>query len=99
MNTMRYIAKCKGCNCFTSALSEGWDARKQNPGAGIVYTNKMGFIVIQCRKCSGERYAKIVQGKFSAKHECSAKCLSSHGPTCECSCGGKNHGAAYEAAS
>lgn len=27
------------------------------------------------------------------RHECGARCLSSKGSTCECSCGGANHGA------
>lgn len=95
MKTTRYIAKCKSCDCFTSALSEGYNARLQVAAPATVYTNKMGFIVIQCRKCSGERYAKMVAGKLSTKHICGAKCMASHGPTCECSCGGANHGASY----
>jgi hypothetical protein len=33
-----------------------------------------------------------VKGTFSADHECGAKCLASKGPSCECSCGGANHG-------
>ena len=26
-------------------------------------------------------------------HKCGARCMNSTGPNCECSCGGKNHGA------
>lgn len=26
------------------------------------------------------------------KHQCNAACKHAHGPDCECSCGGRNHG-------
>ena len=29
------------------------------------------------------------------RHECSAKCLASTGPSCECKCKGANHGASH----
>jgi hypothetical protein len=32
--------------------------------------------------------------QFPSRHECNAKCLNGkHNGTCECQCGGKNHGA------
>lgn len=34
-----------------------------------------------------------VEGHYSAKHICSAKCMSATGGVCECSCSGANHGA------
>jgi hypothetical protein len=31
--------------------------------------------------------------RFPSRHECNAKCMNGHvNGTCECSCGGKNHG-------
>jgi len=37
---------------------------------------------------------KIEYKAFPSKHECNAKCLNGkHTGTCECKCGGKNHGA------
>lgn len=62
---------------------------------GGVYTHANGSIVLDCRMCGRPKYAKRVMGKISTKHECNAKCLESKGFLCECSCGGKNHGAAY----
>jgi hypothetical protein len=56
-----------------------------------------GNLVIRCRKCNKARRAGSVKGKYSARHECNAKCLASTGTACECSCGGKNHGASYHA--
>lgn len=36
---------------------------------------------------------KIEFKSFPSRHECNAKCLNGkHNGTCECKCGGKNHG-------
>lgn len=51
---------------------------------------------IPCACGKSAKLARVV-GTFSEVHKCGAKCLASTGPTCECSCGGKNHGAAYVA--
>lgn len=94
----RYIARCKACACATSGLTSGQNPRraKSDPlRTGAVYTHANGSLVLDCRKCGGARYANPVRGKFSAKHVCSAKCISSTGTICECSCGGKNHGGAF----
>jgi hypothetical protein len=103
-STTRYIAKCKACTCLTSALCVGQDyARsKDDPRregqAPAVYTHPItGSHVLDCRKCGQPRVAKPVHGVHNANHECNAKCLASTGFQCECSCGGKNHGAAHAA--
>lgn len=98
---VRYIAKCKACGCHTSGLTSGQNPRrdKNDPQrTGAVYSNEWGSIVLDCRKCGKGRYANPVRGIVSLKHECGAKCMSSHGSVCECSCGGKNHGASFSAA-
>lgn len=67
-------------------------------GFGIL--GNFGPISIHFCKPRG-RMARIrlieVQGKISKRHECNAKCMASIGPSCECSCGGKNHGASFSA--
>lgn len=42
-------------------------------------------------------YCKVqqVEGSYSDKIVCGPKCMASKGPTCECSCGGQNHGKAW----
>lgn len=104
MKTTRYIAKCKACNCCTSAISVGQDCnrakddpRREGP-APSVYSDARGFHVLDCRKCGQPRIAKAVRGVYSAKHQCSAKCMASTGFQCECSCAGRNHGASYATA-
>lgn len=47
--------------------------------------------------CGLELYGRDVQGSHSEKHRCGAKCLASKGPSCECQCGGANHGAGHAA--
>ena len=34
----------------------------------------------------------------STSHKCDPRCVNAIGPLCECSCGGKNHGGAYDVA-
>ena len=48
----------------------------------------------RCWDCGRAWKATEVFGSKSA-HKCGAKCIASKGPTCECSCGGENHGASY----
>lgn len=63
-------------------------------GAGAAaYEN--GRVLTSCRGCGAPVWAARVIGKVSLVHECGARCLTSKGPSCECSCGGRNHGAGY----
>jgi hypothetical protein len=96
---VRYIARCKGCNETMSTLCTvfGYSVIQW----GTMFLDKLGECgvignyAIKCRKCNRGRHAKPVNGKFSAKHVCNAKCLASKSGICECSCGGKNHGASW----
>jgi len=47
--------------------------------------------------CGREIHFRDVRGTFNAAKECNDKCMGSAGHVCECSCGGKNHGAAHAA--
>lgn len=44
--------------------------------------------------CGGLVYYMAVAGIKTAK-KCDARCMSSKGHNCECSCGGLNHGASH----
>jgi hypothetical protein len=100
---IRYTAKCKGCGETMSTLVT---TEKSIVGRSIVVWGSMyrdekgesgviGNHAIRCRKCGNGRTAKPVKGTFNAAHVCSARCTASKGFVCDCSCGGKNHGAAY----
>lgn len=44
--------------------------------------------------CGGYAHLQSVRASVTA-HQCGAKCLASKGPSCECACGGENHGRNY----
>lgn len=46
------------------------------------------------------RYLKVrrIRGVVVPDHKCDARCTGAKGHDCECSCGGKNHGAGYAVA-
>jgi len=95
---VRYIAKCKTCKVVTSGLSFGQDCNRSKSDAqraGAVYLSSRGEHTLDCRVCGAPRHAIAVRGTYSAKKLCGARCMASTGPSCECSCGGKNHGASY----
>lgn len=52
---------------------------------------------IPCWTCGGFLSSQKIEGVISKVHVCSAKCVASKGPYCECSCGGANHGQSYAA--
>lgn len=105
MKTTRYIAKCKCCNAHTSELVtpemmraaqmfDGWPKTQPEPAGRF---RMAGSPRLVCRGCGALVIAKAVAGQFGAKHICNEKCLSSTGHVCNCSCGGKNHGASFAA--
>jgi hypothetical protein len=89
----RYLAKCKACSLTTSAMGNPTRA----DGGSAVFVDKTGNNSVACRGCGQPRRATAVNGKTSHKHVCGAKCMASTGPSCECSCGGQNHGASHAA--
>lgn len=105
-NENRFTSKkCHKCGETTSILA----ARTQNErfellgwhyayvtAAGIKYPLVDGRLRISCRGCGTKVQAAMVHGVFKAARKCDAKCLDAKGHKCECSCGGKNHGAGYE---
>src|SRR5712691_11736277 len=49
-----------------------------------------------CPHCNyGGIITTYVTGTNNPEHKCDARCTNAKGYDCECSCGGKNHGAAY----
>ena len=98
----RYLSR-KDCLCGagrTSAVLVGRNVAA-NKTLGPVFIGEtfsmFNDVCVACRGCGLHRGADPVRGKVSHKHLCGSKCLSSKGPSCECSCGGKNHGASYSA--
>lgn len=47
----------------------------------------------ECPQCKKPMTWNRVQGVHNPDVKCDARCTGARGHTCECSCGGKNHGA------
>ena len=47
-----------------------------------------------CRVCRKMMTYGVLKAYLKPEHKCDARCMSSRGPLCECSCGGANHGKA-----
>jgi hypothetical protein len=47
-----------------------------------------------CPSCGEPVRGKLVVGKFNPAKVCNSKCMGATSGACECSCAGRNHGAA-----
>ena len=101
----RYTSKpCKSCGKISSVLAERANIRIAGKWTnafatddGRVFTPSPvnGHPVTVCT-CRTKITCKPVQGRLNRAKECNARCIASKGHVCECSCGGKNHGAGHE---
>lgn len=87
-------------NRFLSWSNERRVYTPDKPPPGIAYTCdtfvpgvSLGGVAITCPRCYAARPARLVIGVFNPKVPCNAKCINARGFSCECSCGGENHGA------
>jgi hypothetical protein len=105
-----YLGSCKGCKGTVRVSPK---VRVQRSSMGYGRTSYRVFVTLpgQTREiesgttdyffanclCGKSVKFNRVRGVVTA-HECNAKCLGSKGGVCECSCGGRNHGASYSGA-
>ena len=102
MNTTRYFGKCKACKAVkvVDALNGNSYLCRWNQTANFFlgpFACAVDDGYFACN-CGRQMNWTALKATFSAKHECGAKCINSKGPTCECSCRGKNHGNGHQAA-
>lgn len=111
---IRYITKkCLACGTITSGLlhtvnvpneqptqHERTFGQERTPGGPFPFRQWAlpQDIVLTCRGCGKQVSAKAIHGIVKRDVACNAKCMASKGNSCECACGGKNHGASYDAA-
>lgn len=107
LSTRRYNGKCGGCGAKFSFLAVRMNPLAHTvvavDGREFPIQQGWGYRANElpqaaCRlshDCPKSRVAIMmaVVGRFVADKKCNAKCLGSTGHLCECSCGGKNHGA------
>lgn len=96
----RYTARCR-CGAVTSILARSlklsrapWSALKASDGRYLLRTSQCAtWLVVPCRACGTLIDGKPIAGKVKKDVACNAVCTGAKGHSCECSCGGRNHGA------
>ncbi len=84
----------KGCKYTVRikvGLHLGHTGKLELQGSAI-YTER----IKGCPEHGGYLRAQVVEGTHKESVPCDARCISARGRICECSCGGQNHGAAYD---
>lgn len=76
----RWFARCLGCLSIMAIESEGRPPARMRCSACTAQIEIMGQV----------RYQRIVN--IEAHTPCDARCTMASGPSCDCQCGGKNHG-------
>jgi hypothetical protein len=108
--TIRLVGRCKTCKTghavelvetlhpYKSRDKFGWERTLNRysyeiDGLRGASANKLTHHKI-APSCGHAVTLRRIEGVVS-EHVCNAKCLASTGHVCECSCGGKNHGASH----
>lgn len=102
----RYIGKCKVCKRAVSTLLPGKVNQRTEHAYGYERVRRWVEVLVwtstgladwagtvECPGCEKPVAVVAVSGKHNPDHPCDARCTSAKGPSCECSCGGANHGA------
>lgn len=103
-DVIKHFAECGAGSIVELARVQWADTREFEriigrpilPGEKLTREGRL-FAFGSCADCgrihpSGRR---IHYSKTPSQHVCNAKCMGAIGPSCECSCGGKNHGAGF----
>lgn len=76
----RYLGTCKGCKTTFAVTIPGGTFAKE---------------VRRCPTCNKLTAVEQVFGAVSATKDCDARCINAKRSSCECSCGGANHGGGH----
>ena len=74
-----WIARCPACKAHSRIES----------GETVSMWNRRPDVKCECGRTMT---AQLLRGFVNHAHQCGARCLSSKGHVCECSCCGANHG-------
>lgn len=96
--TNRFNGRCRACGTKHSrkqvALVDDGTDRYVETVEDLLPVGGLGHPILTC-SCGKRLYLKRVVGKTNTAIECDARCMSAIGHTCECACGGLNHGASH----
>lgn len=103
----RFNGKHKACGARFSVLitATAYDHTERNARTKFAAADGRAFesvcfgwdpssLVFACA-CGGRGIARKVEGRVVADKKCDGRCLAATGHSCECACGGKNHGAGH----
>ena len=87
----KWCKRCKVMHRKTARelSSQGWVGDKRD---GQRTSYMLDSTMLHCVGCRREMWLERIVARIS-EHVCGALCTNATGPNCECSCGGKNHGA------
>lgn len=84
--TTRYFGKCRIAGCKTRIVAQ-------------INTNDYVREIArhQCTSHPGELMVtwSPLKGTVNPAKECNGRCMASKGPSCDCACGGENHGSSH----
>lgn len=99
---VRYNGKCKACKKQHTALvtrvsksTYRSDMIKRVSDSSTETLEGRPWVWGSVACCGKPVTMKSVKGTRNPDIPCSAKCMASKGHVCECSCGGRNHGASW----
>lgn len=88
----RNFGKCRIRGCKTRRIVEG----SFIDGKLIHYRGdneaELRSIGVWCDEHNTFLKFEPLRGRFNADKECNGVCMGAVGPSCDCSCGGENHG-------
>lgn len=76
---------------FAPSLFQISDGALAYPVRGNIIHGMMAL----CPVCQAPFKLNYLVGRYVEFKPCGARCTGATGPNCECSCGGKNHGASH----
>lgn len=95
----RFNGRC-GCGKALSVLAEGRQCHRHygwfwHTPNGAMGEDDRGTRLSFWLSCDCGKMARLfkVDGTYNAEKKCDGRCMAARGHVCECSCGGKNHGA------
>lgn len=99
----RFIGTCDKCgttSAFDGYMAEGridgrWKCGWASNAGAFHPFNQVSRADCACGKSVYGVELRLIQGRFVPDHKCGARCRNSKGPTCDCSCGGANHGQGF----
>ncbi len=92
----RYFGRCPISGCSTRRVVDGAYVGRGDETVPIHYNghNAAGLLAAGLNCPVHRKFLKFtaLEGRVNDAKECNGVCMAAVGPSCDCSCGGENHG-------